>query len=56
MSIKKLFCGGVKEDTTEDQLKDYFSKFGIVDGVDIKRGFAFVMFDDYDVVDKLVCK
>lgn len=61
-STKKLFVGAIKETITEDHLKDYFNKYGkIEDCVIMKdkesnksRGFAFVTFDDYDPVDKIV--
>ena len=64
MSIKKLFVGGVKEDIEEEDLRDHFGGFGNIISVDIikdkntnnKRGFAFVAYDDYDPVDKIVCK
>ncbi len=64
MSIKKIFVGGIKDDTSEEHLSDYFKDFGNVESIDIitdketkkKRGFAFVTFDDYDPVDKIVCK
>jgi len=46
----KLFVGGISWDTTEDSLRDAFSKFGTVDSVAIikdkytgrSRGFGFV--------------
>lgn len=64
MSIKKAFVGGIKEEHDEDDLKNYFSEFGNIESVDIitdkdtgkKRGFAFVTYDDYDPVDKIVCE
>ena len=48
----------------EDHLREYFSQYGHVEIVEMmidketkrKRGFAFVTFDDYDAVDKIVCK
>ena len=64
MSIKKIFIGGIKEDVENKDLRDYFSEFGKVENCEIitdkdtkkKRGFAFVTFDDYDPVDKIVSK
>ena len=62
-SVKKVFVGGIGQDTEESHLRDYFSKFGNVESVAIiteketgrRRGFGFVVFDDYDPVDKIVC-
>ena len=56
--------GGLKETTDETILSEYFSQFGHVDHVDLiedratkrLRGFAYVTFNDYDPVDKAVCK
>lgn len=63
-SVKKLFVGGIKDEHEDDDLRQYFSKFGNVTTVNIvndkdngkRRGFAFVEFDDYDPVDKVVCE
>ena len=62
--MKKVFVGGIKEDIDDTDLRDYFTQFGEVDSVNVitdketgkKRGFAFVAFNDYDPVDKIVCK
>ncbi|XP_060033181.1 heterogeneous nuclear ribonucleoprotein A1-like [Erinaceus europaeus] len=62
LTVNKIFVGGVKEDTEEHHLRDYFEQFGKIEEIEImtergsgrKRGFAFVTFDDHDVVDKIV--
>jgi len=63
-SVKKVFVGGIGQDTDEQHLQDYFSRFGSIQTVEViteretgkRRGFAFITFDDYDPVDKIVCK
>ncbi|KAM7404757.1 hypothetical protein PAMP_012076 [Pampus punctatissimus] len=62
VTVKKIFVGGIKEDTDESHLRDYFQQFGKIEVIDImtdrntgkKRGFAFVTFDDHDAVDRIV--
>lgn len=62
--MKKIFVGGIKEDTEEHHLRDYFEQYGKIEVIEImtdrgsgkKRGFAFVTFDDHDSVDKIVSK
>ncbi|KAL6089810.1 hypothetical protein STEG23_025758 [Scotinomys teguina] len=62
LTVKKIFVGGLKEDTEEDHLRDYFEQHGKIEVIEImtdrgsgkKRGFAFVTFDDHDSVDKTV--
>ncbi|KAL4646195.1 heterogeneous nuclear ribonucleoprotein A1-like [Arapaima gigas] len=62
MTVKKIFVGGIKEDTEEHHLRDYFQQFGKIEVIEImtdrasgkKRGFAFVTFDDHDSVDRIV--
>lgn len=64
VTVKKIFVGGIKEDTEESHLRDYFQQFGKIEVIDImtdrntgkKRGFAFVTFDDHDSVDRIVSK
>lgn len=54
--------GGIKDDTEENHLRDYFTDFGKIEAIEImvdhktgnKRGFAFVTFDDHDSVDRIV--
>lgn len=63
-TVKKIFVGGIKEDTDEEHLRDYFSQFGKIEEVNImteknsdkRRGFAFITFDDHDSVDRIVSK
>lgn len=62
--MKKIFVGGIKEDTEEYHIRDYFEQHGKIESIDImeerssgkKRGFCFVTFDDHDTVDKIVGK
>ncbi|XP_012390356.2 heterogeneous nuclear ribonucleoprotein A1 [Orcinus orca] len=62
LTMKKIFVGGIKEDTEEHHLRDYFEQYGKIEVIEImtdrgsgkKRGFAFVTFDDHDSVDKIV--
>ncbi|XP_057637013.1 heterogeneous nuclear ribonucleoprotein A1-like [Chionomys nivalis] len=62
LTVKKIFVGGIKEDTEEHHLRDYFKQYGKIEVTEImtdrgsgkKRGFAFVTFDDHDCVDKTV--
>ncbi|CAD7688851.1 unnamed protein product [Nyctereutes procyonoides] len=62
LTVKKIFVGAIKEDTEEHHLRDYFEHYGKIEVIEImtdqgsgkKRGFAFVIFDDHDSVDKIV--
>ncbi|CAB1328522.1 unnamed protein product [Coregonus sp. 'balchen'] len=64
LTVKKIFVGGIKEDTQEDHIREYFESYGRIETIDImeeratgkKRGFCFVSFDDNDTVDKIVAQ
>ncbi|THD20302.1 Heterogeneous nuclear ribonucleoprotein A2 [Fasciola gigantica] len=61
-AVKKIFVGGLKKDVTNEDLAEYFGKYGNVTDATIvvakdtntSRGFAFVTFDDTDSVDKVI--
>ncbi|XP_039613644.1 heterogeneous nuclear ribonucleoprotein A3 isoform X3 [Polypterus senegalus] len=64
LTVKKIFVGGIKEDTEEYHLREYFEKYGKIESIEVmeerqsgkKRGFGFVTFDDHDTVDKIVAQ
>uniref|UniRef100_A0A8C2M4J2 RRM domain-containing protein n=1 Tax=Cricetulus griseus TaxID=10029 RepID=A0A8C2M4J2_CRIGR len=49
LTVKKIFVGGIKEDTEDYNLRDYFEKYGKIETIEVmedrqsgkKRGFAF---------------
>ncbi|CAN6449273.1 unnamed protein product [Victoria cruziana] len=61
---KKIFVGGVPTTVTEEDFKNFFSKFGEVKEHQIlrdhttnrSRGFGFITFDSEQVVDELLSK
>ncbi|EYU32278.1 hypothetical protein ABFS82_02G177800 [Erythranthe guttata] len=44
--MRPIFCGNFGYETRQSDLERAFSKYGRVDRVDMKSGFAFVYFDD----------
>ncbi|CAF1423845.1 unnamed protein product [Rotaria sordida] len=61
LTVKKIFIGGIRDGLNEDALRTYFEKFGHVNDCFIMhdkdgktRGFAFLEFDDFDSVDKVI--
>jgi len=58
----KLFVGGIAWDTTEEKLRDYFSKYGEVAQTVVMRdkttgrprGFGFVIFSDPSSLDAVL--
>ncbi|CAL0318657.1 unnamed protein product [Lupinus luteus] len=59
---KKIFVGGIPTEVSEDELKDFFSKYGKVVEHEIirdhttkrSRGFGFIVFDNDKVVDNIL--
>ncbi|XWS36680.1 hypothetical protein CRYUN_Cryun20dG0106100 [Craigia yunnanensis] len=59
---KKIFVGGIPTSVTEDELKNFFSKYGKVVEHEIirdhatkrSRGFGFIVFDSEKVVDNML--
>ena len=62
VTSSKLYVTGIKDGMDDVDLREYFSRFGQIDSVELitdhntgrPRGFAFITFSDYDAVDKLV--
>ena len=52
--------GGLKDKVGEQDLREYFGKYGTIETVDVitdkatgaMRGFCFITYDDYDSVDR----
>lgn len=60
--VKKLYIGGIDEDMTESDIRDYFSNFGSVSNVHLpvdratgqRRPFAFVEFDSENDAERVL--
>jgi len=60
MYLRKVFVGGVRPETSDEQFKQYFEAFGALDDcihirnkeTKASKGFGFVTFSDNDDVDK----
>jgi len=63
-AIKKVFVGGIGQDMTDCHLREYFSRYGIVQTASVmtdkltgnSRGFGFVVFESADDVNQLCSK
>lgn len=63
-SVKRMFVGGMKDGTTEEDIREVFKDYGVIEEVNVvtdkatgkMKGFAFVKFSDHDSVDKAVLK
>jgi len=59
--IKKVFVGGISQDTRDEHLREYFSQYGTVQTASVmtdkmtgnSRGFGFVVFESADSVEQL---
>ncbi|GMI85201.1 RNA-binding glycine-rich protein D3 [Hibiscus trionum] len=61
---KKIFVGGIPSSVTEDEFRDFFSKYGNViehqiirdHATNKSRGFGFIIFESEEVVDDMLSK
>ncbi|CAF3968941.1 unnamed protein product, partial [Rotaria magnacalcarata] len=61
LTVKKIFIGGIRDGLDDEKLRKYFEKYGNINDCLLMhdkdgktRGFAFIEFDDYDPVDKII--
>lgn len=58
-NVKKIFVGGVDSNLAEEEIKQYFSRYGRVDGIELpfdkirnrRREFCFIIFDTKEAAD-----
>ena len=56
---RKLFVGGLPQEVSQDDLKEYFGAYGEIESVKLKmdpmtgrsRGFAFLLYKDEESID-----
>jgi len=46
MGMKPLYCGNIEYETREPEIERLFGKYGRVDRIDMKSGFAFIYMED----------
>uniref|UniRef100_A0A2I3HP53 RRM domain-containing protein n=1 Tax=Nomascus leucogenys TaxID=61853 RepID=A0A2I3HP53_NOMLE len=59
--VKKIFVGGIKEETEKYNLRDCFEKYGKIESIEVmedrqngkKRRFAFLTLNDHDTADNI---
>ena len=57
---RKLFVGGLPQEVSQDDLKEYFGQYGEIESVKLKmdpmtgrsRGFAFLLYVEVESIDK----
>ena len=55
---RKLFVGGLPQEASDEDVKEYFGQYGEIENVNLKmdpqtgrsRGFAFIVFKDNDAL------
>ncbi|XP_019871255.2 RNA-binding protein squid [Aethina tumida] len=63
-ALRKIFVGGLSQDTTEVHIKEYFSKYGSIEAIRLKtdpntgnsKGFAFVVFASPEPLEAIFAK
>jgi len=61
-SFKKIFVGGIDADMPEEEIREYFTRFGNVEGVELpfdrqrgrRREFCFIIFDSEDAAEAAI--
>lgn len=51
MSSRRVYVGGVSSRTRERDLEDVFARYGRINNVDVKNGFAFVVRLQHSLLD-----